>query len=249
MSEIANTEWNTIGETPNESEKNLLPDTTPKKLIGIYGLRNKINGKWYVGQGAGKTGIKGRWNEYKRLGCKNQPKIYNALLKYGYENFDKIIIEECDDIDWILNYREMYWIRVLDSVQRGYNCTNGGGGAPLKGLKHSEESRKKMSLRAKGRKFSEEHKQKIRLSKIGKKRNPFSKEWKINMAHSLLGRKHSEETKQKIRNSHFGITPSEGTRDKLRIAAINQWKIKNSNTLSESLVHNEKLVDDSRVKP
>lgn len=52
-----------------------------KTCCGIYGLKNKINNKWYVGQSA--VSIEGRWGEYKRLQCHNQPKLLNALIKYG----------------------------------------------------------------------------------------------------------------------------------------------------------------------
>jgi hypothetical protein len=47
-------------ETENQSVK--------KECVGIYGLKNKTNGKWYVGQSA--VSIAGRWNEYKLFRCK-----------------------------------------------------------------------------------------------------------------------------------------------------------------------------------
>jgi ribosomal protein S16 len=51
-----------------------------------------------------------------------------------------------------------------------------------------------------GRKQSEETKIKIRLSKLGKKRKPFSEEWKENIRKARVAStyKHSKETKLKM---------------------------------------------------
>lgn len=190
-------EWKPIGDTPKNIVLRPLNDTIPKKMVGIYGLRNKTNGKWYVGQS---TDIEYRWGDYDKLRCKTQRKLYRALLKYGINNFEKIIIEKCDNVEWILHYREMYWIHFINSMTNGYNLTEGGQGG-----KKSEETKKLMSIVA-----------------TGKKRLPFSDEWKNNMRKSIIGRKHSEETKEKIRQSRFGRSPSKETREKLRNALFGQ---------------------------
>jgi group I intron endonuclease len=82
----------------------------------------------------------GRWNEYKSFRCKKQLKLFRALKKYGFENFETKIIEECEPVDWILDYREMYWINILNSMDGGYNCTGGGKSGKL-----CKETRKKIS--------------------------------------------------------------------------------------------------------
>jgi group I intron endonuclease len=86
---------------------------------GIYGLQNKLKPtRWYVGQS---KDIEHRWNRhYKHLHCKTQPKIYRALKRYGYDNFEKVILEECP-IE-LLNEREAYWATVKNSIEKGYNC-------------------------------------------------------------------------------------------------------------------------------
>ena len=126
------------------------------KITGIYGLQNKINGKWYIGKS---NNIKSRWNSYKRAACKSQIKLYYALKKYGYDNFDKIILEECDKL--ILGDREIYWIKEKDSFKNGYNSSeNTTGGVAY----HSDETKTKISQALVGRPKSEEWKQKIALT-------------------------------------------------------------------------------------
>lgn len=151
--------------TSSVSTKTQCEDIIPKKIVGIYGLRNKTTGKWYVGQS---INVHDRWNNYKRMECKNQKALYSALVKYGYENFDTMLLEECDPVDWILDYREVYWIKTLGSYKNGYNLTEGGG------------------FICRGKK-SEEHQSKITKALTGKKRRPFSKTAKINMSICKLG--------------------------------------------------------------
>lgn len=46
--------------------------------------------------------------------------------KYGIENFDFYILEECEPVE--LDDREIYWIDALDTYNHGYNMTLGGSG-------------------------------------------------------------------------------------------------------------------------
>lgn len=112
-----------------------------KTCCGIYGLRNKINNKWYVGESI--TSIQDRWDSYKGLRCRKQTKLFRALVKYGYDNFEKIILEECPEDQKILDDREDYWIRHYDSVENGYNCRYGGSNGKM-----CEETKTKMKALA-----------------------------------------------------------------------------------------------------
>lgn len=58
----------------------------------IYKITNQINQKIYIGQTA--RDIKTRWREHKSHAiCKYDTHLYNAINKYGAENF---IIEEVE---------------------------------------------------------------------------------------------------------------------------------------------------------
>lgn len=96
-------------------------------MIGyIYKVTNRINGKIYIGQTI--QSIKDRW--YRHCGksgiseAEMRMHLKRAILKYGKENFDVEILEECLQED--LNEREKYYIRYFNSYNDGYNSTEGG---------------------------------------------------------------------------------------------------------------------------
>ena len=94
-------------------------------MIGIYKIENKINGKVYIGQS---INIKIRWQQHKReANCnrRNAP-LYNALRKYGLDNFTFEVLEECSQE--LLNEKEIFWIAHYKSNDRdfGYNVLAGG---------------------------------------------------------------------------------------------------------------------------
>lgn len=80
-------------------------------------------------------------------------------------------------------------------------------GKGLKGHKHSEETKEKISQAALGRKHSEEAKAKMSKSRSGKG-NPF------------YGKKHTEETKEKNRQAQIGKKQSEEVKANMRLAQL-----------------------------
>lgn len=99
-------------------------------MTGIYLVTNLINNKKYVGQS---TNIGKRWIKHRNYpfnpNCKEYNySFYQAIRKYGLENFKFEVIEECDVNQ--LNEREIYWISYYDSFNNGYNMTAGGNSSP-----------------------------------------------------------------------------------------------------------------------
>jgi group I intron endonuclease len=88
-------------------------------MVGIYKITNLINKKIYIGQS---TDIEYRFNDYKRLRCKSQTKLYASLKKYGIENHKFEIITECDLEQ--LNNLERYYQDLYNVLDRkcGLNC-------------------------------------------------------------------------------------------------------------------------------
>jgi group I intron endonuclease len=187
-----NNQTNDQKDTMNETEKLFSKNV----CCGIYGLRNKINGKWYIGQS---VDINERWKTYRRYGCKRQIKLYAALIKYGYENFEEVLLETCQQVHWILDYREMYWIQKYQSLTNGYNLTKGGGGSWGRVL--SDETKNKIRQSKVGQVLSEEHKKILTTCLIGKKQ---TEEHKKKRCSGLIGKHRSEETKEKLRIAFAG---------------------------------------------
>lgn len=98
----------------------------------IYLITNKINGKQYVGKT--ENTIDERWKEhkqdYKKDRCEKRP-LYDAMQKYGIENFEIRELEYLKEGGKILSDREEYWIEQLDTYHNGYNATKGGDGSTL----------------------------------------------------------------------------------------------------------------------
>jgi hypothetical protein len=136
---------------------------------GVYCLTFP-NGKRYVGRGyssptskgRGRRGIEKRWNDYARLDCKKQPKLYNAIIKYGWENVKKEVILLTDDVErQYAVEKQLIALWNLQSHKYGYNISPGGRDGfqsdrhPNKGKKgkdafgygnkHSQEARTKQS--------------------------------------------------------------------------------------------------------
>lgn len=94
----------------------------------IYKIVNNVNNKLYVGKTT--QTIEKRFKEHiKNAKNKVNRYLYDAMNKYGYENFHAELIEECDDT--ILSDREIFWIKELNTFWLngfGYNMTIGGDG-------------------------------------------------------------------------------------------------------------------------
>lgn len=90
----------------------------------IYVIKNDINDKLYIGKTS--TTILNRWYHHKDAYLTNDWHLYRAMRKYGIEHFWIEEIEKCPDK--ILNEREVFWIKKLDTYSNGYNMTTGGDG-------------------------------------------------------------------------------------------------------------------------
>lgn len=115
-------------------------------MTGIYLITNKVNGKKYVGQS---IDIEERWKRHICASKKSEFHIHRAIRKYGIDNFDFSILEECP-VDK-LDEREIYWISELDTYNNGYNMTLGGEGHNLYLDPKEREQKKKEAARRSGK--------------------------------------------------------------------------------------------------
>ena len=123
----------------------------------VYIHRLKSDGRVYVGQTNGSLKTRAGSNGHRYKNC---TKFWNVIQKYGWDNFDHIIIKDNLSLDEA-NKLEAELIEKYDSINNGFNLVAGGrnhlwseetkrkiGEAnkiSLLGKKHSEETKKKMS--------------------------------------------------------------------------------------------------------
>lgn len=133
-------------------------------ICGIYCIENKINRKKYIGQS---VDIYDRWYQHKYELSNNRHHnnhLQNAWNKYGCENFDFYIFEECDE--YKLDEREKYWSELYNvyDCNMGYALRTAGQNGNFRvseetkikmsqshmGILGTEESKKKQSEKLKG---------------------------------------------------------------------------------------------------
>jgi group I intron endonuclease len=91
----------------------------------IYKITNQVNNKIYIGATTRHPSIRFEEHCADAVRFPDRP-FYIAINKYGIDNFELEIIEECESNK--LEEREEYWIEYYGSFKNGYNATLGGGG-------------------------------------------------------------------------------------------------------------------------
>jgi group I intron endonuclease len=94
-------------------------------IYSIYKVTNVINKKIYIGY---TNNLKVRKSKHKRNSQRGCSHFYNAILKYGWDNFTWEVIYCSTDKNHCLNEMEPYFIKEYDSINSGYNLTKGGAG-------------------------------------------------------------------------------------------------------------------------
>lgn len=107
-----------------------------KEKSGVYRWVNNINNESYVGSS---TNLSNRFRRYYSINylkdklLRYNSRIYRALLKYNYTNFNLEILEYCNKESLLV--REQYYI---DLLRPEYNICKTAGS--LLGFKHSAET-------------------------------------------------------------------------------------------------------------
>ena len=93
----------------------------------IYKATNIQNNKVYIGQTVKSLSQRKSEHKHRFLYADTHTKFYNAIKKYGWDNFIWEVVEE--SIDWTqdeLNSKEKYYIQLYNSIEDGYNTLSGG---------------------------------------------------------------------------------------------------------------------------
>ena len=146
-----------------------------------------------------------RWRTHHRnaFNKKHASKFYNAMRKYGWDSFSKEIIYIGFDVEYTLNVMEPHFIREYDSYVNGYNSKLGGD-APMRGKKHTKESKELMSKQRSGEghwAFGTVMLQSTRDA-ISESRQRFLATGGIS---GMSEHTHSDESKKKMSHAHTGL--------------------------------------------
>lgn len=196
-------------------------------MIGhIYSIRCKANNRVYIGSS---VQVKRRFYLHKRdlmAGCHHSPRLQAAWNKYGPDAFDFDIVEQVDDVLFLLA-REQFWIWRTERISM--NCAQSAM-SPL-GVKRTQEQKSRMqaakrahygtpegkahlaAMHAKnrGRIMSNDERARRSASAKGKVKGPLSESHKEALRRAWQVRKInypskplSEETKQRISSANKG---------------------------------------------
>ena len=197
-------------------------EQTPTHGI-VYLVKNKMNGKCYVGQ----TVKLSKFDSYYGSG----KVIKLAIKKYGLDNFEKVILRYCCD-QLELDFYETFYINEHKSLcPNGYNIGKGGGNKDnFTHNPNKELIRENMKLGIKNKRNVDEWRKKIQDTKrklqcgYGNKNGMYGKtvyevwvdkygkdiadfklaDMKSRMSESHIGMLHTEEEKRKIGKANKG---------------------------------------------
>jgi group I intron endonuclease len=187
-------------------------------VSGIYRITSP-SGKFYIGSS---LNIAARWRQHRsdlRRNLHVNPKLQAAWNKYSEDNLKLEIVEVCL-VEDLLNREQHY----LDTLKPTYNIATDAT-SPMKGKKHTEEAKKKMSQPGElnpfyGKTLSAEHR--AVLDRTGTKHKPETLEkykQRIGTGNTFFGRKHNEESREKMSKKALGRKLSPETKAKIAKAS------------------------------
>jgi group I intron endonuclease len=193
-------------------------------MYSIYLVKNKINGKVYVG----KTQLspEARFRQHCRDAFGKRAYYFQkAIKKYGADNFEITLLDVCDTSDKA-NKSEVYYIAKYDSKNNeiGYNLTNGGDG--VAGRKKSEAEIEAI------RQWMLERSAIISKANSGKNNGNYGKPEP--MSSRIAKGKKISETKLTKPSRHIKL--SDETKNKLRSISLNRLSEKISDDIKDEIV-------------
>jgi group I intron endonuclease len=181
----------------------------------IYKITNKVNQKVYVGCTVNTLEQRFYEHMYRCFKTDYKSKLYNSIKKYGEENFEISLIEECN-LDCIYETEKKY-IEEYNSYEDGLNSTYGGEGCL--GYTHSPEIRKKISEGTKngnshkGKTYEELYGERAEEEKM-KRKNSVKNGWKNLTEEDKKNRIYKAKEERK-KNSKYSIELIKEVKDKI----------------------------------
>jgi len=189
-------------------------------MVGIYKIVNLLDAKLYVGMS---VDVESRIRRHRQELDKNKhPSIHlqNAWNKYGAENFEFGIIEECSNE--VLAGREKYWVSFLKVEDRrfGYNQKPGGLGGSVKGARRTAQTKLNMSIAQRKVGTTSARLMAVRAAGLRRRGVPISDGLRAILLEANTGRPCLPETRSKISIAQKGIPKSEEAKQNMKDAAV-----------------------------
>lgn len=226
-------------------------------MVGIYKITSPT-GKVYIGQS---ISIETRASKYRNAKCKSQTKLYNSILKHGWENhlFEIIhVLPKDTSRDTLDAYEQVYINAYKDCGVLFLNIREGGYTGRL-----NAQSKVKMSEARKGEKnvmYGKKHTTETRLrisqnitGKQAGERNPmygkkgplspnYGRVGKRGIDSPLYGRKHSPESIAKMKSIQQGNKVVGPNHPRFGVKFSDEHKSKISSSLKGHTGNNNKMV-------
>jgi group I intron endonuclease len=229
-------------------------------IYTIYKAKNVINGKVYIGftQNFDKRKKDHIKNVTEKLNNKHFSAFYEAIRKYGINNFSWEVLYQSKYREHTKNVMENYFILEYKSYCgfidcKGYNLTLGGEGSHGRkcGRSTKNKIRKKALERFKDEKFKSKHSE-IMKQWYENLTEEQKEETSKKISESLIGNQyalgmtysHTEEAKEKISKSRLGKKPSKETVEKQKQSRTGKG-MGERNSMADP--ENRKKVSESKI--
>jgi group I intron endonuclease len=219
---LKNYNWNGLNVSPSSfplvMSNNKMMLKWNSTTSGIYVWINKINNKMYVGRA---NNLYRRVYEEKRAfkngKHENLKKLFNAVNKYGIQNFNVHQLILVADKSKLINLEECF-IAYYNTKHNGYNCTYGGDGCC--GHIVSEEQKKKQKEKMKVYWTEEKCKEHVNKMKFWFNGQPSNAQEKIRAGNKWWENK--EYKKKHLQNTQKSLTAERIKKQKMSL--LNYYK-------------------------
>lgn len=183
------------------------------RVCSVYCHTNLVNGKRYVGITT-RDPVK-RWA--RGTAYKHNPYFTNAINKYGWDSFKhEVLFENVDEKE--AKEIEKKLINEYKTTDRNFGYNQSTGGEPMRGVRHSAETRQKMSVAAKNKVVKESAKK--LLSEIMKNR---PQEMKDAFSHYQRGKEPWNKGLPREMNPVYGRKYSDERRENMSHGMSRNW--------------------------
>lgn len=134
-------------------------------LCGVYAITNLNDGRATAYVGSTTLSFRDRWGHHTaalQRGTHPNRRLQRAWSRDGEHSFAFMVLEVVDGLDDVL-VREQHWLDAYREAGSVYNFSIVAG-SPMRGLKHTAETKQRLSEAGSGRRHTEDTKQKIAKS-------------------------------------------------------------------------------------